>query len=254
VINGVTTLGSLENTSSVVLPWLGITADGERHGFEGVVDSRLASSNWDDLADAKSRSASAHGATSITGSVRVARVGVKSVGHDPAKGFTGVTTVASSISSVAIYDFLRRSSGDTSSSNQVGGFGFLGSGEGPARTTLGLILNGGSLSSSDPVDGSSRTLKVHGGGGSVDVFLGSDTEEDSEFFDGIVGEHRVTEGGAWAVQVGSGDLGTGGDEVLESRLADSFRMMRSVPEGTELLEGYLVGNVDRSNVVVASGQ
>jgi len=32
MIDRVSALGSLENTSGVVLPWLGIAADGERHG------------------------------------------------------------------------------------------------------------------------------------------------------------------------------------------------------------------------------
>jgi len=253
MIDSVTTLGSRHNTSGVVLPWLGITADGERHRLKGLVDRRLTSGNGDDLADANSRRASAGSTTSITSSVRVARIGVKSVALDPAKGFTGVSSVTSSIGMVAIYDLLRRSSGDTTSSNEISGFGFFSGREGPARTTLGLILNRGSLTGGDPVDGSSRTFKMDFSGRGVDGFRSSDTEETSELFDRPVSKHGVTEGGAWAVLVGSGDLFTGGYEVDESCLAFRSRI-GSVPEGVELFKGDFVGNGDRSDVVVARSQ
>jgi hypothetical protein len=156
VINVGSALSSVEDTSSVVLPWLSIAADGKRHRFEGSIDGRLASSNRNDLANADSRRATASSATSINTTVRVAAFGIKSVSLDPAEGFTGVTTTASRVRVIAINELLRSSIGDTTSSDEVSRFRFLSGREGPARTTLSLILNSGGLSSGNPIDECSR--------------------------------------------------------------------------------------------------
>jgi len=249
VINSVSALGSVENTSSVVLPWLSIAADGERHGFERLVHRVLVSRDGDDLANVNSRAASVGSTTSITSSVRVAAVGVEAVSLNPAESFTRVSSVASSIRSIAINNLLRRSIGDSTSGNEIRGFGFLNGGEGPARTALSLVLDWGGLTSGNPVDGTSWGLQLGLRGVGLQRLLSTNTKDGSELFKRPVGELCVSEGSAWAVLVGFGDLGSGDEEVVELSLKFSVRSVGSVPVLVVLLEGSIVGETFRSFVV-----
>jgi len=200
------------------------------------------------------RRASAGCATSVTCGVRVAAFGVEAVGLDPAESFARVTSVASSISTVAIDDLLRSSVGDSSSGDQVGGFGFFGGREGPARTTLTLVLDWSGLTGGNPVDGASRCLQLFLGEMGLQWVFGTETKESSELFERPVSELCVPEGGAFAVLVGFGDLGNRGDEVLELGLTFSVRRVCSVPELVELVEGISIGETFGSFVVGARSQ
>jgi hypothetical protein len=257
VVNVGSALSGVEDTSGVVLPWLSIAADGQRHGFEGSIDGRLASSNRNNLANANSRRASAGSATSINTTVRVARFGIKSVSLDPAKSFTGVSTTASRVGVIAINELLRSSGGDTTSSDEVSRFRFFSGGESPARTTLSLILNCGGLSSCNPIDEGSRgsqlfTSLLNNVG--VKGLSGTESKESFELFKRPVSELRVTKGSTWAVLVGFGDLRDGEYEVAESILALFFRSVCSVPEHVELFKGNLIRNTFGSVVVSARRQ
>jgi len=254
MIDGVSALGSVENTSSVVLPWLSIAADGERHGTKSRIHGSFVTSDGDDLVDVDGRRASARCATSVTCGVWVAAFSVEAVGLDPAESLTRVTSVASSISTIAVDDFLRSSIRDTSSSDEVGGFGFFSGREGPARTTLTLVLDWSGLTSGNPVDGTSRCLQLFLGEMGLQRLVGNETKESSELFERPVGELCVPEGGAFAVLVGIGDLGNGGDEVLELGLTFSVRSVCSVPELVELVEGIGIGETFGSFVVGARSQ
>jgi len=254
VVNSESTLRSLHNTSSVVLPWLSIAADGERHLGQRVVDSLFISSDGDDLADVNSRSASTRSTTSIASSVRVTAVGVEAVSLNPLESFTRVSSAASSIGSIAIYDFLRRSIRNTSSSHQIGRFGFFSGRESPAGTTLFLVLYRGGLSGGNPVDGTSRSFQLGLRGLSYDGLIKTNTEESSELLDRPVGELCVTERSARAVLVGCGDLGSGLDEGLELGITLSLSGVCSVPVKVKLLEGNFVGETIRSVVVGTKGQ
>jgi len=183
------------------LPWLSIAADGERHAFKGLVYRVLITSNRDNLGNMDSRSTPVGVAVTILTSVGIARISIQTSDiNDPLECFTGVSTTTSGISVVTIYDFLRRTSRDPTSGNQIGRLRFFGGRESPARTTLSLVLDSSSLSSSDSVDSTARS--GHRGYGFFlfrEFFGGTEAEEALELFSRPISKFRVSEGGSWAV-------------------------------------------------------
>jgi len=144
VIDGVSALGSIEDTSSVVLPWLSIAADGERSGLKSLVDGRLRSSNRVDSVNVKGRSARRLHAVAVLGSVGVASFSIlTTLGFDPAHGLTRITSGAAIIIGIAVNNFLRSEDPLGLASEQVGRFDGLGGGESPAGSALFLVLDGG---------------------------------------------------------------------------------------------------------------
>jgi len=216
VIDGKSALAGGEDTTGVVLPWLGIAADGERSGLEGGVDGGLISGNGVDTGDGEGRGARRGHAVAVLGSVGVARLGIlTTLLLDPSEGFTGITTAATIIIGVAVNDFLRTKVHDGLSGKQVGGFDGFGGREGPAGTALFLVLDGSGHSLCDPIDGTRRNLDVLGDRG-VQGFSGFESEHGAELFRGPVSELGVSERGAGGGLVQFGNLVASKDKVAEA--------------------------------------
>lgn len=218
VIDGVSALGSIEDTASVVLPWLSIAADGERRRLKSLVDGRLRSSNGVNSVDVEGRSARRLHAVAVLGSVGVAGLSIlTTLGFDPAHGLTRITSAAAIIIGITVNNLLRAKGLDRLSGKQVSRFDGLGSGESPAGTALFLVLNGGGHSLGDPVDGSRRNADDLLSWG-VKSFLSLESEHGFEFLMAPVGELGVTESGRTGFLVEFGNLVGGKDKVAETHL------------------------------------
>jgi len=241
VIDGGSALVSIEDTSGVVLPWLSIAADGERHALKGGVDSTFFASDGGDGGDLQVsvRSALAAGTLSVLAGVRVAFFGIlSSLVDDPLEGFLGITSLASIVVGVAVNNFLRTSDGHGVVGHQVGRLNGFSGRESPARSALFLVLDWGGLSLGDPVDGSSGGIGVDEvGGDGVKRLSRAETEQLLELFSGPVGVLRISESGAAAVLVHFGDLVGGHDEVAELFLTLEGSSVGLVPELVVLVEG-----------------
>jgi len=219
VIDGVSALASIEDTTGVVLPWLSIAADGEGSRLEGLVDGTLISSNRVDGVDVVLGSARRFHAVSVLSGVGIAAFGILStLGFYPTKSLTRITSGASIIIGIAINDFLRGEGYDRLTSDQAGRFNGLGGGEGPARSALFLVLNGSGHSLCNPVDGTTRGLEVCLLG-KVKGFFCLESEDGFEFFLAPVGKLGVAESGGAGVLVHFGNLVSGEDEVAETDVA-----------------------------------
>jgi hypothetical protein len=131
---------------------------------------------------------------SLSGGVGVVRVGGESTaGLDVLEGVGGEASVAAVVGLVATHKLLGGKLGEGVSGNSPGGLDGLGGGEGPARSALLLVLDGGELALIVPVEGS------RGGGelvllrelndgelGGTDV--GVNSKEELELILGVVGE------------------------------------------------------------------
>jgi len=195
VIDGVSALVGGEDTTGVVLPWLGIAADGERSGLEGLVDGAFISGDGGDGGDGEGGGARRGHAVAVLGGVGVARFGIlTSLLLDPSEGFLRITSVASVIVGIAVHEFLWAQVGNLISGNQVGGFDGFGGREGPAGTALFLVLDGSGHSLCDPIDGTRRSLEDRSFLGKFEESLGgTEAEELFELVVMPISEFGVTE-------------------------------------------------------------
>jgi len=239
VIDGGSALGSGEDTSGVVLPWLGIAADGEGHALEGLVDGGLVASNGGDGGDLQVgvRSALGRSTGAVLSGVRVARFGIETaLVNDPLESLLRITTVATIIAGVAVDDFLRGTSRDGVTSHQVGGLNGLGGRESPAASALFLVLDRGGLSLGNPIDGTRRGIGVDGGRDGVQGLGRLESKELLEFSGRPISELRVTKSGGLGVLVLFSNLVSGSNEVTETFLTLERSSVSLVPEGVELIE------------------
>jgi len=255
VINGGSALSSGKDTTGIVLPWLSITADGEGHALEGLVDGSLRSSDRGNGRDLQVcvRGATRRCALAVNGGVRVARFGIETTLVDnPLESFLRVSSVASIVIGVGVDDLLGRTGRDGSTSHQVGRLDGLGGGESPARTALFLVLDRGGLSLCDPIDGTTRSSSVDGTRRTGKRSRGAEAEERLEFFSGPVSELGVAESGGLGVLVLFYDLVRCEDEVAEARLAFERSCVGLVPELVELVEGLVQRKGRRKDQLPAS--
>lgn len=239
-------LVSSQNTTVVVGPLGGISADGQRsEGGKGLVDLGFISSDRDDLVDVSGRGALARSASSVLGGVRVALVGVESsLLLNPSESFSRISSVASLVSGIAINDFLRGEGLNRLSSHQDGGFDCFSGGEGPARSTLLLILDRSGHSFGDPVNRLGRGLFSSAFGNVGDDGRSTARAADESVQAGLfafapVRELGEAEGGTKSTGLGSsvhfGDLGSIHFEVFESGSA-FYVVVGLVPEASVLIE------------------
>jgi len=221
VINAKSALAGIQNTTSVVLPWLSITADGKRHLGELFVDGTFILSNGNDLSNVQGGSARALLARTVFGSVGVAALSIlASLLHDPVESLARISSVATGFSAIAVDDFLRAEGHDLSTGHEIGRFDGFGGGESPAGTALFLVLNGSGHSLGDPIDG--RHLRNLEGGSFVGEDVGDGTRSAEtkhgvpELFRAHVSELGETKSSGSAVGIKFLNLGTSHQEVVES--------------------------------------
>jgi len=143
-------LASGHNTRSVVLPWFSINTDGKRRNsgsggfhvfFIFIFGGILVSSNFG------IDTSGFEGTGLVAGVVGIALFGIQTSGFfDVFVGSGGVTSVTTTIRSVAVDDLLRREGSHLSRGDSFGNhpnrFNVLSDGKSPAASALSLILDG----------------------------------------------------------------------------------------------------------------
>jgi len=130
--------------------------DGANGGNGGLQSSLRAGLDILVAGDGTTRVGSIVTASTITSSVGVRSLGVKTlVGDDIGEGIVHQTTVATLVTLLggAVNQVLLREGDELASSLEVSTLDGAGGGERPARTALALILDGGDVALSAPVDG-----------------------------------------------------------------------------------------------------
>ena len=209
--------GGGHDSTGVVHEWGGLGVDG--HGHWSLSDGGLEGSSrvGRNLMDVGNLLVSGRGrARSGLGVVRV-------LGLEHHTGRFGVlhsvflpSTVAATASGVAVNELLLGEGEELSGLDEVMSLHGADSGEGPAGSTLSLVLHGVDGSLGSPVDGSGGELKDLSGLGGIEGGGSSVSEESLLLFGGHIRELVMSNGGGSVLGVEGHNVLVGLGEVSES--------------------------------------